>query len=222
MEGYISKVDLKKMLGIHEAKLIELVEKEILFFYLPKADGTFQQIPLKVQDRKPVQRIDAADRPYTTKKTFYRRPSKQEIAHMLTRAAYFRRTDVEDAKYEGKLSFPETKVTTLSQAGRLGGSRREKNRAILEAIRHYLINDHKMLDEPADKIMRRFARKFTSNNPYSFDLDGNSCEVYCDGDKIHSSIGSKSKKSLKKITVQRIYLPAVKKDILHKKSNIPA
>ena len=222
MEGYISKVDLKKMLGIHEAELIELVEKEILPFYLQHPDGTFQQIPLKVLNQKPVQRMDAMDRLYTTKKTIYRRPTKAEIKKKLEQPVWFRRADIEDAKYEGQLSSPATKVTTLSQAGKKGGKTPKRNPAIAEAFRIFLTNNPKMLDAHDDKIMKSFARKFHSQNPCSFELDGNACEVYCDGDKIHSSIGGKMKKSLKKSTVQRSYLPTVKKTILQKKSNIPS
>lgn len=222
MEGYISKIDLKKMLDIHEAELIDLVERGILPFYLQKPGGTFQQIPLKVQDQKPVQRMDLADKPYTTKKTFYRRPKKEEIAHMLTHAVYFRRADIEDAKYEGQLSSPATKVTTLSQAGKKGGKTPKRNPAIAEAIRIFLTDNPKMLNAHDDKIMKSFARKFHSQTSCSLELDGNACEVYCDGDKIHSSIGGKTKKSLMKSTVKRAYLPAVKKTMLQQKSNNPS
>ena len=225
MEEYISKVDLKKMLGIHEAELIELVEKGILPFYLQKPDGTFQQIPLKVQDQKPAHRMDAADRPYTTKKTFYRCPTKEEIAHMLTHAVYFRRADIEDAKYEGKFTLKEKQrgEISVSEAAKLNRGKKKQNPAIREAIMNFLSNNPKILDEPANKIIKKFTGKFTSRNPCAFDdLDGNACEVYCDGDKIHSSIGGKLKKSLKKDTVQRSYLPDVKKTILQQKSNNPS
>lgn len=221
MEGYISKVDLKKTLNIREAELVDLVEKGILPIYLQKPDGTFQQI-FRVHYQRPVQRMDATDRPYTTKKTFYRRPTKAEIAHMLKQAVWFRRADLEDAHYEGKISFPESAVTTLSAAGQKGGKTPKKNRAITEAIKIFLNTDSKTLDAHDDKIIKRFARKFISNTPCSFKLDGKPCEVYCDGEKVHSSIGSKAKKSIKLSTVKRSYLPAVKKTILQKKSNNPS
>ena len=224
-DRYLRKVDLKKMLGIHEAELIDLVEKEILPIYFRHPTGSFVQIPHRVEYREPVTRLNpVTGRYYQTSRSAYRKPTREAIAGWLTCDIGFRQSDIEDARYEGNIPRPEKQhgETSVAEAGRGGGNVPKSNRAISTAIQDFLIDDPAMLNFPDGKIIKRVCKRFTSDKPCTFELDGNACEVYCDGDKIHSSIGDKSKKSIKISTVQRFYLPAAKKAILQKKSNNPS
>jgi len=150
--------------------------------------------------------------------------TREEIEAKLKKNIWFSLSDIEDAQYEGKIAGSEKQrgETTVAEAGRGGGNAPKSNRVILEAINDFLIKNPKMIDCPDSKIIRTFSKRFTSDKPCAFTLNGKPCEVYCDGGEIHSSIGDTIKKSLKINTVQRFYLPAVKKTILQKKSNIPS
>jgi hypothetical protein len=108
------------------------------------------------------------------------------------------------------------KADEVIQEGRVKGGRApKKNAAILEAVKQFIIEKRRRIEQKAATIANSFMREYDSSDPFEITVDSTKYDVYCDGKRIRSrsSTGEKGKyhdKSIKYSTLLGKYIPDAK------------
>jgi len=232
MEEYVDIVTLKKRWEKTKAELVEIVLNKIIWPYEKRVDGTYHRV-------KPLTRYTTTEwrnnwvtgRPYPHLVERYREPTKEDIAEGLERFVWFRKIDIDDAEYEGKIKLPErhqekAKTTGLSQSEEKNGPRSRKNPAFILALQKYLEENPKARDKYNTEIARDFANKHKGDSRVcKIKVNGNPWEVYCVGNYLYARAderydGKKAKQKERKINLDtfRRYIPEVRESISQQKS----
>ncbi len=185
---WIDKVSLKKKWGIDEARLVEFVMEGTLIAYRRIGDiydrlSLTREVVFEKLECHPTRWM--GDRPITVKYRQDVRWTKEDIASFLRTFVWFNKINVDDAEYEKKIDLPEKlpeekSDMSVKEAGRKGGSKREKNQAILSALQEYLeqypLTPNSTTEEICDTFMKRYNGE---SKACKVTVNGDPWEVFC-------------------------------------------
>jgi hypothetical protein len=221
---WIDKVTLKKRLVIDESGLVEIVSQRILTPHIKHTDGQYYPIPfsqnIPYYATEPHPSLWMGDQLIKVKRYYQVETTKEQIAEYLKTYLWFRQIEIDNAEYEGKINPPEKpkeeikKITSLSEAGQIGGAVPKKNPVIIAALQIYFKENPKKLNETNGEICRAFEKKYKGESrACCVKEDSVSWEVFSYDGYIFIRTGKKKEKSIKLSTFLR-YISNVKKSIL--------
>jgi hypothetical protein len=218
-EQWIHKVTVKKSLKITEQQLVELVSQRILTPHLKHTNGKYLPMPFILEKNTQEWRVNRwFDKTIPVTHRQYVDITKEQIAEGLKRCLWFNQIEFDDAIYERKVNLPETireetKITTLSQAGKKGGSAPKRITAIIEAIRIFLEEDHKRINKSDEAICNTFKNKYKGESKACHvEVKRKSWAVFFYDDCIFAHGGNNQERSIKLRTL-RTYIADVKTSI---------
>ncbi len=188
-EEWIDKVSLKKKWGIDEARLVEFVMEGTLTAYRRIGDIYYRLFLTRevVSERLEYRHATRwmGPQPVTVKYSQDVRWPKEDVASFLRTFVWFNKINVDDAEYEKKIDLPERlpaekSDTNVKEAGRKGGSKRQRNQAILTALQEYFEQYPPMSNSTSEAICDTFMKRYNGESKAcKVTVNGNPWEVFC-------------------------------------------